>query len=66
MKLIAEFEGKKAGDRVKMWSDNGTIEEVIDSGFPEKGRYSAAYWVKWDDYAPTCVSFDKEGNLIRD
>jgi hypothetical protein len=66
MKLLKEFDGKKAGDRVTMWADRGTIEEVIDSGFHENGRYAVAYWVKWDDYGLTCVSFDRDGNWIRD
>lgn len=66
MKLFKEFEGKKVGDRVTMWGDRGTIEEIIDSGFPEKGRCSVAYWVKWDDYGPSCISFDKNGEWLRD
>ena len=65
MKLIKEFEGKKAGDRVTMFADKGTIEEIINTGFHPKGRYAVSYWVKWDDYAPTCISFDRSGNLIR-
>ena len=65
MKLIQEFNGKKAGDRVNMFCDKGTITEVISDGFHQLGETAVSYWVKWDDYAPSCVSFDHDGNRIR-
>lgn len=65
MKLYDEFKNKKAGDRVSMWADKGTITQVISDGFHPSGNTMVAYWVKWDDYAPTCVSFDQQGNWKR-
>ena len=64
MNLFKEFEGKKTGGRVNMFCDKGTIIEVIDDGFHELGKTAASYWVKWDDYRPSCVSFDHDGNWI--
>ncbi len=65
MKLIEEFRGKSVGDRVRMWGDYGTITEIVSDGWPDGSTYDVAYWVEWDDYAPTCVSFDKDGSWIR-
>lgn len=66
MKLFQEFQNKSVGDRVRMWADAGTITEVIVDGFHPQGKCTVAYWVAWDDRAPTCVSFDRDGNWIRD
>ena len=65
MKVYDEFKGKKTGDRVRLWCDSGTIEEIVSDGWPSGTKMGIAYWVKWDDYAPTCVSFDAEGNWLR-
>lgn len=65
MKLYDEFKGKKVGDRVNMHADKGTITDVVEDGFHPAGNTAVAYWVKWDDYAPTCVTFDHDGNLKR-
>lgn len=65
MKLYDEFKNKKAGDRVTMWADKGTITDVIEDGFNPAGKTAIGFWVTWDDYAPTCVSFDHDGNWIR-
>lgn len=65
MKVFDEFKGKKEGDRVRLWADKGTIESVISDGFHPKGKASVAYWVKWDDRSPSCLTFDRDGNWIR-
>ena len=65
MKLFEEFEGKKVGDRVNMFCDKGTIFDVIEDGFHPMGDTAISYWVKWDDYAPSCIRFDHNGDRIR-
>ena len=65
MKLFEEFKGKKVGDRVNMFCDKGTVMDVVDDGFHPLGKTAISYWVNWDDYAPSCISFDHEGNIIR-
>ena len=63
MSQYNELKGKKSGDRVVIGEDHGTVESVV-TGFAKRERTAIAYWIKWDRYAPTCISFDKQGNRI--
>jgi len=63
MKLFSEFEGKKAGDRVRMWCDRGTIKNIIAY---ETGELALVYLVDWDDHGLASVSFDRDENWFRE